>query len=396
VSSDATPRRFGWKSAAAVVVTVATGVAQVTGAIKNLRESIESIADLDPTGTISRIIPVWSPYTVKAAVPSVVPYGLAYSLDSQEGLHWFVIDVQNRSKEPLNVDVDFDLRAGSPPATIDKRVAAPLSVDPRGNMRRTINPRIDFQSHEFEDELKVELEWFARETRPDKTSILSQGFREVLVLPRDVVDWDLKDSANHPVPGDFLLAALAAWTLKPGDVALQRAEAIRGGDDVNAHPHDWFVRCYDHLFHGAAALRSSSTGRFDMHGRRKVRTSSQVLASGEADALEAALLIGALSNAVRMSDGIPRALVIDTTPDPERYLFAWSEAGTWHAVDLSQHDTAFNDNEKTATPVAAALLARADIRSASDETGVFLAPDRTSAVLQFAKAADHFSIHGLP
>jgi hypothetical protein len=243
----------------------------------------------------------------------------------------------------------------------------------------------------------------------DQQVRLYSDTRDVTVLPKTTVVWDLHRPDGRPVPPAFLLASLSAWVLTPDPavdgragplVALVRAEA-----DPRARFRRWLQLGYESLFDPPAPVSVElEVGSFPPRGRQRIRSPSDTLRRGRASALEAALLLGSMRRAA-WRDGIRGRLALFAVPaaadvpEGQVFLLGWSDAGrTWRAIEVNQAGRLrFEENEAQASARLAEILARRrQIVEALDASGVFLDPGAHLAALDFWRAAQHHGIRHLP
>ena len=127
-----------------------------------------------------------------------------------------------------------------------------------------------------------------------------------------------------------------------------------------------------------------------------IRTPSQVLEGGEANALEAGLLMAALSRAT-FRNKVQVALFAmpqdQSQSSLKNILFSWSTDDlTWQAVALAKANSlSFDDNEKSATSQVTKLLAEEpEMLVALKGTGVFLNSSHAIVALNFLRADQTF------
>lgn len=332
---------------------------------------------------------------------------LPFSLKNQMGLHpflyWFHIEVDNRSSENLNLIVTFKVRKG--PARV-RDVPARYSIPARETFHEHVDPAFVYLRHDFDEDIPLEITW---QIQDDRSKILKQGTQTTLLLPKNIVKWDLATPEGNPVPKDFLLASLTAWTLSAETLPEERRARLRQSVDpsisTESLARQWIALCYDGLFGDPSGLRiMPSRISFPPPDRQRIRTPSQAREANNIDPIEAALLLAALST--NTFEEIGARLVLLAVPEPQgqfgqkAIFLSWSiTPDKWQAVKMaSVAEMDFEENEKLATAEVTRLLREEPeiLEGINQEKGVLIGDLQSVVALDFAKAAAYFSIRGLP
>jgi hypothetical protein len=368
---------------AAILVATGTIISQ-SKTIRNLIFPPKPLADL---------------VDVNLAYPPILPFRFRDVIGKSPYLKWFHLKVDNHSGERLHVLVTFRVRRG--PATETSRTPFEDYINPHQlNFERDPDPNIEFLRNDVRpnDVLEINYHVFDNEHKVDFSSKTTQP--PIDLLPNNEIDWALTALDGSPVPQDFLLASLTTWTVTAEPSVKQRTDQFRRevGQLVDASSVTrWFARCYDQVFHNPSGIRVSPAPiPFPAPGRQTIHTASQVLDNGQADPLEAALLLGALS---RDTFRNRLRLVLFATPEAQgqpaqkSVLLSWStDSQAWHALDLARANSlSFEDNQKLATDHVGKLLAeQPEILSALDGSGVFFDKARPTIALDFRRADQNF------
>lgn len=326
-----------------------------------------------------------------------VPYSLNYTMKARHyqqrrDPYWFLLEAHNRCWwDDVAIKVRFDLVRGGEYATIKNPELPTIELPAGESIARTDDPHLFFTAASARSEgLEVSWQVFPHD---DPATILKTGSRAFSVLPRETFPWDWTDGnqrraqwwvrraaaapaeepsyALEPVPDEFIVASLTAWTVDLHDAVLDTTDRVR--DRVRlAHPeavdHAYVGQvvetAYRMLFHGAPAPRLRVTrSRVDFPQRRAVSLPSQLLEGAprttrSVDALEAALALGAVVRELFEGSRFGLAFVPAAgAPLRKAVYFVWWEHGDdARALDLGAAAQPFADNAASATAALAAAL----------------------------------------
>jgi hypothetical protein len=338
---------------------------------------------------------------VRTSYFKVFPCSLKNCVPFQDFLYWFHVDVHNKSSERLFLQISFTVREGPAGRHIEP---VKYTVSPGETLSEKVNPAFELLNYDKADVLDVTWEI----TAEPGNERLDQGPASIKLWPRNVVDWSLTKPDGQPVPRDYLLASLTAWTLNPAQSVKEYAARLRSSvtrqSNMEQYGLQWFAQCYNKLLREPGGIRIyASLKAFPPQGTQTIRVPQEVLADKVADPLEAAVLIGALCRAVSAS--LEARLVLFAIPqseqstDPKDFLLSWiTGSSSWHAIDLSHaSQLTYEENEKkSASQVSALLQKDPDIVKELDRSGTFIKPGNGLVALDLGKAAEHFQIRGLP
>jgi hypothetical protein len=367
----------------AAVTALVVAATNFMGALPQLNQSFK------------RLLGVRGPQVkVDARAVARLPGGLIHLLPSQDRLRWIQVRVSNGTPDPVFFSVAFEVAAG--PALLEKGRAAPeYTVQPGQEYTAVFDPPLEFTGS-FDRDVSVRIVTRVVRLR-GQNEILYTDTKEVRVLRRDLLPWDLVDHVGQPVAADFALASLVAW-IRADESIRRRAEVIRreaggpGGDFVMR----WWRSCYATLFQGADRLRVTRNGvTLPGRGSMALRLPSDVLAQGWANPLEAALVLHALRSTLPVAErgrllllAVPRA----GSAADQTLLLAWRHRREWYALDLRRAgEVDFDQNIEESSAQVRGLFAGSSVaRAALDDTGVLVDGQRAIVAVDLARAARHF------
>jgi hypothetical protein len=331
---------------------------------------------------------------VDARAVERVPGSLIRLLPGQDRLHWLQVKVSNGMSDPVFFSVGFEVAAG--PAVLEKGRAAPeYTVQPGKERTETFDPPLEFTGS-FDTDVSVRIVTRVVRLR-GQNDILYTDTKEVRVLRRELLPWDLVDHVGQPVPPDFALASLIAWT-GADEAVRRRAVLVRqeagapGGDFVMR----WWRSCYATLFRGPDALRVTREAvKLPGKGSLVLHVPSEVLTQRRASPLEAALVIHALRSTLPAAErGRLLMLAVPRTDSgsEQTLLLAWRYKGQWHALDLRRTgEVDFDQNIEEPTARVRELLAGSrPLVQKLDDTGVVVDGEHATVAVDLARAARHF------
>jgi len=286
------------------------------------------------------------PYIVEVTYPSVVPIYLKYYYDAeglgqQESLYWFRIKAHNNTRASLFLEVSFVLHPGDCNFVVLKnKESYKYSLGGNETKEETISPPLEFTKRDFAGSCSLQINWLVENDRKE-IKYTKADLAPITLLPIHTVKWDLLNPAKKPVSREFLLSSLVAWSLSRDGLLLKRVEQLKQKTHASS-PAKWLTACYDDLFREPNALSIHSTAStYPFSGEKIVALPGEILSDGQAEPLEAGLLMAAMVRAelptrrTRLTLFIlPRA---DDLPRPS-VLLAWSlpDSREWEAIDLTE------------------------------------------------------------
>lgn len=142
--------------------------------------------------------------------------------------------------------------------------------------------------------------------------------------------------------------------------------------------------------------------RFPSAAGQTVRSPTQVMTERMATPLEAVLLLSSMGKAMTQQLGVRTVLLVlnQAAESAQAFILAWTLVGSarWQALDLQRAATlSFADNvQQTSEVVNDWMRGQPNVTLALETRGVFLQPHSSQVALNFAQAAQTFSIRGLP
>ena len=348
------------------------------------------------------------PYVVEVSSASLVPSYLKYYYDAeglgkQQSLYWFRAKVQNKTRDSLYLEVSFTLVPSDCKfVVLSSKDPFKYSLEAGETKEGTINPPLDFTTHDFEGDCHLRINWIIENDRKEK-AYKKADVNEIMLLPMHTVKWDLMNPNNKPVSREFLLASLAAWSLSREGTVLQRAERLRGHPGASS-PEEWFRFCYEDLFGSQSGLVINTTERtYPFAGEKTVWPPAQILSKGEAEPLEAGLLMAAMARVAIATWWARLALFVLPRAEESRgpaVLLGWSlpNSDTWEAIDLREaRNLGFKSNlEQSRKLLRQVLDQRPEILRSLKERGVFIGSEANSpSALAFDRAVEQFKIRAL-
>jgi hypothetical protein len=387
-----------WKTTKAKIAGIVAAVALIASTVTQLDQSFSKIITF-----VKKYLPSKVEVEVRTKHFEKLPSSLKNSIpQKQDLLYWYYVKVDNKSPHALQLKIDYTVHSGPARGNDSFRE----TVEPRSSLAKYENPYLDVLT--YDERRFLEITWSITDHTGGKDKELKSETATIQLLPRNVVAWDLKDPDGNRVSRDFLLASLAAWTIKQGAVKNRAHELLRGVDsnlEPDAYARSWFRECYNRVFKDSQGLKiRHGLDSFPPQSEQTIRLPGELLKGSLADPIEGALLLGALNNVV--NSDVRVNVVIFVVPDAQGaptnqlVLFSWSKTrvNDWHALNISHSSMLnFEENERGATAQLAALLQREpDILQALNATGTFLKEGRKTVALDLEKASLHFDIQGLP
>jgi hypothetical protein len=375
-------------------------ITKITALIVAITGLIAALSKIDILEDVCKKVDTLS-YALETKWCEELPYGLTNSMESQDSLYWFHVQADNQSRLPLHLFIYFEVRDG--PAQVSPEPIE-RTVDPGEKYSENVDPRFYFLKSDTSTDFSLQVTW---EIKDDKENHLRGNTEETRLLSKHKLCCNLTTCEGNPVPKDFLIASLTAWVQSSDDRLKKLAEWLLEeceSDTASLSLADkWFASCYRKLFGGdlPAITIASSFNIFRMQGVQTIRTPSQILQQGKADPLEAALLVAALSKPTLEKLGV--RLVLFTLPESadssetRSFLLSWPVEDKWCALDLVKVTMSYEDNQNVASSRVAKLLEESPMIIDSLNTdGVYIDEKECIVALDFAEAAGHFGIRGLP
>lgn len=350
----------------------------------------------------------WNPYSIELQPLRQLPHSLLHVMPSNESLHWFRLQAENRGRERLHLVVEVEVLSNW--AKEERARVFESTLEPGEHLNRIIQPLIQFLRSDFTADEVLRIVWRAK-TQDQKP--LNSDTLEITLLPKNTVywdlqAWDLQGAGQKPVSPDLLVASLAAWILTPDAAVEHRArEILRGlGQEPNdaARGRRWMERAYESLFSGPDAVKvRPAPEAFPSRPREVVRTPAQVMARRQATSLEAVLVLAALRRSLGSDLRTQLRLLAlpasEQAPAAKLFLLAWSVDGReWEAIQTNGAGTLpFRDNLAGATArVRETFAARPEVGEALGKRGVFVDEKFRLVALSFWQAKKHYNIRPLP
>ncbi len=397
-----TSEKSFWKTLEGKIAAVTAGVVLLTGlvlAIANFKEA--SVKFITSLGLWTKQAQV----TVDANYPNVVPLSLKNTIDTQgrpEWLYWVCLQAENRSRERAHIQVTFNVVRGSATPLVKPIL---YDVEPRKSLTEWPTPAGDFTNLDDPPQ-RLELSWMATQGQ----DVLKSGTSRIELLPRTIIDWDLRTPEGKQAPPAFLLAWLTAWVEtaeKETQLYSQRVQSkVDLSGPVENQAREWMKACYNELFAGpkrivVRRLSQPLPGR----GKQTIRKAGLLLhdRSSGPDPLEAALLMAGISRKFLSRAEVDFALFglpsDQNTGSDNILLLGWRpRGGAWRAVEISPAtQLAFAANTERATSRLNALLsANKRLVETLYNEACFVRAESSIAALDLVRAPLKFGIHGLP
>jgi hypothetical protein len=391
--------RGGWILAAVAVALLAT---VLTVAFK-IWPPIGPPPGLPPSDT-----PKPGPVRAEIRVFPVMPWALKPMIASNPSLYWLLLRAENHSDKPVQLDVRCEVLNEPPVATCAKQ---PWSISLVAGQKKDekIDPRLTFLSTAGPDtNVDLQLTWRIM----DDGGADVEGGRQTVTIripPRHAFYWDLKDAAGREVPKEFLVASLAAWAMTAEkNPVYQEGKESRlscSQQGTGAVPCASMTEFLDRVYSGILtrpdrlAISPGIPQLPPAEASVDLRTPQEVLTLKKANPIEAALLVGALSQEPTEWYGmrLAGASIRGAGESDARVLILWTDpADRWHAVDLTKTNLSFTENRQ-ATNLAQEPWFQKDVLPALARTGVFLDLGTPRRVfLEFSKAASKNGIQPFP
>jgi hypothetical protein len=328
----------------------------------------------------------------------VMPWALRPMVASSLSLYWLSLHIENHSGEPVQLQVNCAVLNEPPVAACDTKPWE-TSLGPGEVRNEKIDPRLTFLSTAGPDtDIDLQLTW--RVTDDKGTAV--EGGRQTVTMripPRNTFYWDLTDAEGKPVPKEFLVASLSAWTkTAEKNPIYQEGKTLRQEcADMTAY----LSKVYSEILTNPDRLAISPGVPLLPPANASVefRTPQEVMEQKKANPIEAALLVGALSQeptqwygsrlaaaSIRANDGSSVQVLILWTDPPDR----------WNAIDLTKTNLLFAENQQASHLTQEPWFLN-DVLPALEKSGVYFAVGtQRRVVLEFSRAADKNRINPFP
>ena len=252
----------------------------------------------------------------------------------------------------------------------------------------------------MQDDCSLQLNWVMEDKQKEERYQRADVLR-IRLLPLHTIKWDLPNLEKRVVSREFLLGSLAAWSKAREGTVLARADSLRRSATGSSDEHRLEL-CYEDLFRGKTRISIVPTQRtYPFEQETKVGVPSEILEKGEAEPLEAALLMAAIVRASTPSGRVNLELFLVPTEskprDPE-VLLAWLSGSTWKAIDLREAGTlSFDSNQRQSSDMLKQLFLREPhLVESLERSGVVAASGPlSSTAVSFDEAAEQFEIRPL-
>ena len=343
-----------------------------------------------------------------------IPYSLYYTINSSRGtipIYWFHLYVNNECPFDVHAIVKFKAKVGSVPIGSNTYTFSVLKGHPPFDRR--LDPGLKFNSDDPGREVTIEYALY-RELQGNgvedkKTKKIDGDVRPIEVLQKRVFLWDL-EGPEGPVDKKFLLASLSAWTQPQQKRVIQLGKSVVQKVDGKLDPErfadQWMEVVVQELFRQQGGLlidviKKKFTGLTSV---RTIAMGGDIINAREGDALEVALLVGALARQHRLEDrGMRLVMYLLPREDGEGLVDVYLGWGvgkrTTKAMDVQGLGSGVGlpKNVDSATRRVRDFMERnPDVPKRLAQNGVFLDLRTGAAALDFRRAREQYHIRGLP
>lgn len=324
-----------------------------------------------------------------------LPFSMYHTIANQPFLYWLQLVGKNNTEEPLHLEVKCRVLNDPKPATC-RKVAASFTILPGESLRRKVDPQLYFIGKDsFETPLHLSLDW---KVKDEQEITLWQESADITLMPKTRFYWPLSNSADERLGEEFLIASLSAWALTAKtDPTYKLGESFI---DEAATMRDFMRTIYKRLLTDPNKLRiSPGVPQLPPETFVEFQMPKRILATGEANPVEAGLLVGAIVQKATEFYGSRLIGVLGhpSVNDERPVLVAWTNADAeWEAIDLTSLSSSFDDNRSAATQLLEAGWYRQEALPKLDDTGVYFSPDDRLVALDFKRAQASYRIEGLP
>jgi len=350
-------------------------------------------------------------WSAGAEFPKVIPLSLKNSIHAKNYLYWLKVNIDNGCGYPLRLQVSFDFKQNPKHRVADfdpDLNALDFDVPPHSQFSRKFEPVLTFLKEDLEADLAVN--WHLED---DKNNRFSGGSDAIHILPKDRIKWDLV-MPDRSVPLNFLLASIAAWTLRPDPPVRETARQIfetidektRNGE-VSTLASTWVAQCYQRFFGNVREVIPDVDvwKRFPPVEDEVIRLPLQVINGGHFDPVETAVCLSALANAAGVLDRVKCALISGKLSkkanEPRFFLFAWrgnTRNANWSAFDIRHAPNhSFQENKGNATALLNRIFSdNPSLEKDLGRKGIFLSGQGGIVAIDFDRAATIYHIDALP
>jgi hypothetical protein len=361
---------------------------------------------------------------VDVRTPREIPLSLKNSYQNHEFLYWVKASVENRCERPLQLTIYVKPNQSELETLVEFDVNRPpfvRTVSEGNSFDAAIDTMFKFIKRDDPTRRTLPIVWVIEDKETGKT--LGSGTVQLMILPRNVVNWDLT-TPDLALPKDFLFASLAAWVAFPEPAIRRYAKKFAAELPLElpgpAFATAWFEALYGQFFSTEAEKPLLPVNpmrewrQLPPTGEQTILVPDQILENGgRVDAVEATLLLVALTRASGQLKGVPVAFFAlggDEREQPD-VLLGWSAGSNqWAAISVSRaRELNFQTNLAQSSERLNALadrhpdmnraLAGAGGRWSLDSEaghGVYINPKDAVMAIDFEIAAKRYQIRGLP
>jgi hypothetical protein len=361
---------------------------------------------------------------VDVRTPRETPLSLKNSYQNHEFLYWVKASVENRCERPLQLTIYVKPNQSELETLVEFDVNRPpfvRTVSEGKSFNAAIDTMFKFIKRDDPTRRTLPIVWVIEDKETGKT--LDSGTVQLMILPRNVVNWDLT-TPDLMLPKDFLFASLTAWVAFPEPAIRRYANKLAAELPLElpgpAFATAWFEGLYGRFFSTEAENPLLPVNpmrewrQLPPTGEQTILVPDEILErGGRVDAVEATLLLVALTRASGQLKGVPVALFALGGGEQEQpdVLLGWSAgANQWSAVSVSRaRELDFQGNLAQSSARLNTLTERyPDINRALNGEGgrwslgsqaghgVYIDPEHAVMAIDFEIAAKRYQIRGLP
>ncbi|MCB1801168.1 MAG: toll/interleukin-1 receptor domain-containing protein [Gammaproteobacteria bacterium] len=342
---------------------------------------------------------------IEALSPNVIPHYLLNSIGHENFPYWLRLTAVNDCGNPKRLKVRFDDAENVEMDVHSLSLRLPSDGKP---VEQTFKPEFRLLTKEML--YPVKIHWSVED---EKQAQVKVGSIITEIVPPYTVAWDLRRPAGEkrdgePVEKEYLVASLAAWTIRPPKEVAELGWQCRSpnGAGVPLRKDDAIGSCYRDLFGEGGKVRVFEDAvRFPDMPRQYIAPPSQVLQRGNANSLEAALLLIAVVDSHSI-EGVDPVLVLlasplsDTADGSQKAIYAaWQEPGdAWRAVDLRYANSrSFEENVRTSSvQVGSIMQEHGKVIEGLGVVGSGISGDGRVFAVSPGKISPEYRIHKLP
>ena len=332
--------------------------------------------------------------------PNKMPHYLLKSIGTENFPYWLKIKGRNNCDKDKIMSLRFETggNINMPPK------GEPFTLKKQQPFNRIFRPEFTLAKPNTEN---LKIMWSIEDEVQRKVAADTINAE---IVPPYTIAWDLEkpkeDGDREPVAKEYLLASLAAWTLRPPPVVVKHGDKCRtspeGGPILTKTTA--IKSCYKHLFSGGTKVDIIKNSiKFPDGKEQKIRPHRQILKDKWATPLEAALLFAAVLGAGQIP-GDPDYLMMVVPVDPgessklKTVFLMWEKTpGQWQAIDLMHANKPFEGNVLDASDKASTILkGNSEIKTIANEGVAGFNKDESIAVVNFRRAREKpYKIRGM-